>query len=269
MSGNELIDTINSLQKRHSDKPVQLPLWYPAQRGTPNSFLRSALFPAIKSRDRQWLKDAVLDSQQGITVKFTGQQFNQEDLTVWEAVVHLVRENPLGNEYTITAHGILKSAGMGTGSTQHQQLYESLSRLVKGTVEIRHQDKRRFLGHLINSLLDDRSQHYKITVNKELIALYQNKDWTPINMQERGMLKGKPLAQALHGYYSTHQQPYSIKISTVAAIVGSRSKNMRSFKQKVNEALRELVGIGFLDGFDINENNMVTVIKKSQKATLP
>ena len=43
---------------------------------SPNSFLRSALFSAIQSKDREYLEGATLFSQQGITVKFTGRQLN-------------------------------------------------------------------------------------------------------------------------------------------------------------------------------------------------
>ena len=62
--------------KRDAAKVVQLPLWTDQKRGTPNSFLRSALFSAIQSKDREYLEGATLFSQQGITVKFTGRQLN-------------------------------------------------------------------------------------------------------------------------------------------------------------------------------------------------
>lgn len=258
-SANDLIPTIDRLRERHSDKPVQLPLWFDNQRGTPNSFLRSALFPAIKSRDRQILEDEVLDSQKGVKVIFTGQQFNQEDLTVWEAVVHLVRQQPLGTIYQLSAHSILKNAGMHTGKSQHTQLFESLLRLTKATIHIVHEKYGQFAGHLINSVIDDRTPHYRITVNKELMGLYSGNQWTPIDFEQRNLLKGKPLAQALHGFYSTHQDPYAVKLATLAAYVGSRSKDKHAFRQKVFKALKELVDIGFLDRFAIDNEHMVMV----------
>lgn len=258
-ASQQLIPTIERIRERRSHLPAQLPLWFDNQRGTPNSFLRSALFPAIKSRDRQVFEDKVLDSQKGITVIFTGTQFNQEDLTVWESVIHLVRQQPLGTVYQLSAHGILKSAGMHTGSSQHNQLYESLRRLTKATVEIEHKDFGRYTGHLINSVVDNRTPHYRITVNKELMALYNGNQWTPIDFAQRNLLKGKPLAQALHAFYSTHQDPYPVKTATLAAYVGSRSKNPRSFKQQLVEALQELVNIGFLVKFEIDDDYMVAV----------
>ena len=52
---------------------VQLPLWRDDKRGAPNSFLRSALFAAIQSKDRADFKEATLFSQDGITIKYTGE----------------------------------------------------------------------------------------------------------------------------------------------------------------------------------------------------
>ena len=102
-------------QEREATEVIQLPLWPEAKRGTPNSFIRSALFSAIQSKDRQFLKEVTLASQDGITVKYTGQQLNQEDLTLWETLVHLAKDHPLGNVCTFTAHSILKTLGLPAG----------------------------------------------------------------------------------------------------------------------------------------------------------
>src|ERR1051325_9017610 len=85
-----------SLAAREERAVVQLPLWPEPKRGAPNSFIRSALFAAIQGKDRQFMKEAVLASQDGIVIKYTGEQLNQADLDVWETIVHLAREQPLG-----------------------------------------------------------------------------------------------------------------------------------------------------------------------------
>ncbi|NMQ30028.1 hypothetical protein E4Q23_21080, partial [Candidatus Accumulibacter phosphatis] len=96
-------------RQRESAEIIQLPLWPEPKRGTPNSFIRSALFSAIQSKDRQFIDGKTLDSQAGITIKYTGQQLNQEDLTLWETLVHLAKGHPLGNVCSFTAHGLLKA----------------------------------------------------------------------------------------------------------------------------------------------------------------
>ena len=85
-----------SIAERERTAVVQLPLWPEPKRGAPNSFIRSALFAAIQSKDRQYMKETLLASQDGIVIKYTGEQLNQADLDVWETIVHLAREQPLG-----------------------------------------------------------------------------------------------------------------------------------------------------------------------------
>src|SRR5664279_2072320 len=63
-------------QPQTSTKIVQLPLWPAPTRGTPNSFLRGALFAAIQGKERQYLKRQILATQKGSTIRFTGMQLD-------------------------------------------------------------------------------------------------------------------------------------------------------------------------------------------------
>ena len=77
---------------------MQLPLWPEQTRGTPNTFLRGALFAAILGNERRALKGEVLATQKGVTIRFTGWQLDQSDLDVWEQAAELARSHPFGNE---------------------------------------------------------------------------------------------------------------------------------------------------------------------------
>src|SRR5271165_2810453 len=115
---------------------IQLPLWPEHKRGTPNTFLRSALFSAIQAKDRQFIKGQILAAQDGIQVKFTGQQLNQEDLTLWETLVHLAKKHPLGHLCSFSAHSLLRLMDLHTGGTEHRRLHDSIIRLTACAVEI-------------------------------------------------------------------------------------------------------------------------------------
>jgi hypothetical protein len=65
--------------ERESAEIIQLPLWHEGKSGSPNAFLRSALFATIQGKDRVYLENMTLFSQQGYTVKFTGKLLNQEE----------------------------------------------------------------------------------------------------------------------------------------------------------------------------------------------
>lgn len=239
-------------RQREAAQVIQLPLWPEPKRGTPNSFIRSALFAAIQSKDRVFLKEATLASQKGITVKFTGEQLNQEDLSVWETFAHLARQHPLGHLSEFTAHGLLKSLGMHTGLSQHKQLHSTIIRLTACAVEITHEGKTYF-GPLVKSgLKDELTSHYRIELNRELIRLFGENQWTALDWQQRQGLRGKHLAQALHAFYSSHRQPFPIKLDTLRSYVGSKNFQKAGFKVKLRAALDELVKIGFLGDYAID-----------------
>ena len=238
-------------RQREAAQFIQLPLWPEPKRGTPNSFIRSALFAAIQSKDRIFLKEATLASQKGIAVKFTGEQLNQEDLTVWETLAHLARQHPLGQTCEFTAHGLLNSLGMHTGLSQHKQLHSTIIRLTACVVEITHEGKTYF-GPLVKSgLKDELTSHYRVELNRELIRLFGDNQWTALDWQQRQQLRGKHLAQALHAFYSSHRQPFPVKLDTLRGYVGSKNRQKAGFKVKLRAALDELVQIGFLAHYKI------------------
>jgi TrfA protein len=112
-------------------KIYQLPLWPKAAPGAPNPVLRSALFAAIKSKDRRFLNNEPIASVDGQQIKFKGEQLNQEDLEVWLEVLELAREHPLGDRCHTSAYGLLKALRKTTGNHDHQQLDACLTRLVQ------------------------------------------------------------------------------------------------------------------------------------------
>lgn len=239
-------------RQREASAIIQLPLWPDSKRGTPNSFIRSALFAAIQSKDRVFLKEATLASQKGISVKFTGEQLNQEDLTVWETLAHLARRHSLGQSCEFTAHSLLKTMGLHTGLSQHKQLHSTIIRLTACAVEITHEGKTYF-GPLVKSgFQDENTGHYRIELNRELIRLFGENQWTSLDWQQRQQLRGKHLAQALHAFYSSHQQPFPIKLDTLRSYVGSKNQQKAGFKVKLRAALEELMQIGFLSRYEIS-----------------
>ena len=257
---NKLSNLQQKTEERNISKELKLPDCPDTKRGTPNSFLRSALFSAIQSKDRVFLKGAILASQEGITVKFTGEQLNQEDLTLWETLVHLAKDQPLGNVCEFTAYDILKTMGLGDGGIERERLHKGIIRLTACAVEISINGSRVYFSSLIDSgVKDELTSHYTIQLNRQLIKLYRQNTW--LDWEQRAKLRRKPLAQSLHGYYSSHKVPYPIKVETLHEFSGSKNKKIFAFKQKLSIALDELIKIEFLESYTIN-GNIVTVKKK-------
>lgn len=258
---NQLDRLQKKVDERSLSKDLKLPDWPESKRGTPNSFLRSALFSAIQSKDRVFLYGVVLASQCGITIKFTGQQLNQEDLTLWETLVHLAKDEPLGNICNFTAYDILKTMGSGDSGAEREILHKGIIRLGACMVEISLNGSRTYFSSLIDSgVKDEITGHYTIQLSRNLIKLYKQNTW--LDWEQRAQLRRKPLAQALHSYYSSHKSPYPVKIETLQQLAGSKTKSLSKFKQNLKLALDELIKIEFLVSYEARDDNLITVVKR-------
>ena len=107
---------------------VTLPIWSEQVRGTPNSFLRGALFAAIQGKERRYLKGEILASQPGITIRFTGMQLDQYDLDVWEQTIQLAAKHPLGNMCHFKIKAFLHDLGRKDGKSERDCLMDSFRR---------------------------------------------------------------------------------------------------------------------------------------------
>lgn len=216
---------------------VQLPLWPDPVRGVPNSVLRSALFGAIKRGKRAYQDGVKKASLDGVTVVHTGPQLDQSDLDVWEQCLHLARTGGLGIEIQFTGHGFLKSIGRGAGKSQHDWLKSSLRRLMGSVVEL-EDGKKAYAGQLIHHWYrDEGTGHHVMQLNPKLAAMFGSDGWTQIEWEQRQELKKQPLAQWLHGFYSTHAVPYPYKVDTLRRLCGSQSGRLDHFRETLRKAL--------------------------------
>ncbi len=242
-------------EERGRNKPakiVQFPLWSEPSRGVPNSALRSSLFAAIQGKDRQALQGELLATQNGIEIRFTGWQLDQNDLNVWEQALHLARQQPLGNRCRFTANAFLKALRRSTGKPMHEWLRGSFRRLTACAIEITH-GHYTYCGSLLEFYHDDKTKLYALEINPKILALY-NAGWTAVDWQQRTALKRKPLAQWLHSYYASHATPFPVSVEKLRQWSGSRNKNLRDFKQQLRKALQALQAVGAILSFEIKDD---------------
>ena len=83
-------------------------------------------------------------------------------------------------------------------------------------------------------------------------------------------LRGKPLALWLHGFYASHAAPYSLTVAYLHKLSGSRTKQLKHFKQNLIRALRDLEAVGAIQAFEIRDElvHVRTVPSKSQQKHL-
>lgn len=218
----------------------QLPMWPERIRGVPNSVLRSALFTATKRGKRQYFEGVQIAAVDGITVVFTGPRLDQADLDVWEQCLHIARTHGLGNTIQFAAYGFLKAIGRDTGKAQREWLKGAFRRLRTSDVEL-SDGKRTFFGALIShGQKNEENEKYELVINPKIASLYNDDGWTGQDWEQRKALIGKPLALWLHGFYSTHAKPFDYKVETLWKLCGSEAKELKHFKEKLNESLPHL-----------------------------
>jgi hypothetical protein len=237
-------------EQPQTSKIIQLPLWPEPTRGTPNSFLRGALFAAIQGKERRALKGELLACQKGYEIRFTGWQLDQSDLDVWEQAAHLAAKNPLGNVCLFRIKAFLIELDRATGKSDREWLKNSFRRLMAAGIEIKHGGKT-YGGSLLEFWHDDNTDTYKLQLNPRIFAMYQD-GWTAIDWEIRQKLRRKPLALWLHGWLSSNAENYPIKLETLRQLSGSQTKQLKHFKPAIVRAIEDLKKAGAITAAPID-----------------
>jgi len=236
----------------------------------PNPVLRSALFSAVHSKDRRFIDRELIAAVNGVEIRFTGKQLNQEDLELCAEIFHLARLHPLGDTCHTTAHGLLKTLGWSTGKYQHEQLHEGLLRLQGHSVEINGPRFDYFGSLVLEGIKDKLTRHYLIKVSPKIAPLFDN-GWTGLHAEQRRRLRRKPLALWLHAFYASHDKPFPYKVETLRELSGSRTANLFHFRKALRRALTELIAAGAIATYEIDAADLVhvhklpTITQKSRK----
>ena len=256
-------------EPRGPAKVIQLPLWPEPKRGAPNAVLRGALFAAIH-KDRQYMRrKELIAAQDGITIRYTGEQLDQTDLDVWEQALHLARQQALGTQCRFTEKGFLKALGRQSGKSGREWLRSAFARLTATAVEI-SDGRWTYGGNLLEFYRDEDTGRTVLEINPKLAKFFGRSQWTQIDWEQRQRLRGKPLALWLHGFYASHAAPYPLTVAYLHKLSGSRTKQLRYFKKNLLQALRDLEAAGGIKAFEIRDEivHIWTVPSKSQQKHL-
>ena len=216
---------------------VQLPLWPEPVRAVPNGALRSALFGAIRRGRRRYIEQEQIAALGGIQVFYTGPRLDQGDLDVWESILHILRDKDLGTECRTTSYALLKMMGLSDTGRNRDILEARITRLRANAVAIR-QGRYDYIGGLLErAARDEETQEWVIVLDPNMRALFAPDQFTMIQWGVRRALSGQPLAQWLHGFYSSHASPLPIKVERLYKLSGSEAKELKHFTEKLKKAL--------------------------------
>jgi hypothetical protein len=251
-----------SIAEREANKVYQLSLWGELQRGVPNEFVRSAIFPAIQPNTARYLQRETLFSQEGFTVQYTGRQLTQSDLDVFEAIMHLGRGVHEGNHVEFTARELLRLAGRDTGKSQREWLLDVLQRLTATSVMISRDGKKVYWGSLLpEGAADLANDRFRVELRREMLQLFA-RGFTVIEWDQRRALAKKPLAQALHGWICSHRpNPYPVTVKFLHSMTGSDTKELRYFRFRLRTALDEIQATGAITSWNIDDRDKVHITR--------
>ena len=255
--GRHLEKLQRSIQERDAKKVYQLSLWSDMQRGVPNEFVRSALFPCISANKARYVQQETIFSQEGFSIKYTGRQLTQSDLDVFEGIMHLGRGLHEGNHVEFSAHGLLKLIGRDTGKSQHDWLLNVLQRLTATSLMITREGTKVYWGSLLpEGAANFDSGRYRVELRKEMLQLFA-RGFTVIEWDQRRVLNKKPLAQALHGWICSHQpQPFPVTVKYLHSLTGSDTKELKHFRANLRTALAEIAATGAIKAWRIDRDKV-------------
>ena len=272
------------LADRHAQG--QLALWPESERGIPNELVRCAVFSAKNRKERREVYRAnaplIVPVIGGGEVVYIGEELRQDDETVWMQLVHLAKE-ARSESVSFTPYSFLKAVKWPIKGTSYTRLLTSIRRLATSGLEVY---SSRFDKGVSTKLIakyeysKGADTPWKVQVfNKddELLflfdKLYSRLDW------ESRLTLPEGVSTWLHGFFSSHREPFDHKIETLAVGAGltleseedaqldeaartaKRKARLREIKRIITKALEALQESGFLKSFEVTRSGLVRVVR--------
>jgi len=259
-------------------KILQFPLPFGENtRAVSNPMARCALFAAVKEREH--FKDyVVVGIVNGMKVEFAGEQLNQDDHDTLLQLVKMALHKPFGEDIYQAVNAVLSGLGRHTQQEQRAQLFEQISRLVRGTLRITPPNADRYEGHLLDDATTPEDQkiqprlrrHLSYRLNPKFAVFYNSAAYTLFDWQERVKLKGRgsELAKWLHLWIIGNAEQYAHKVETIRQLCGSRVKELYKFRQLLRQALDLLKEAGIILSWSIDAADLVHIERTSSPAQL-
>lgn len=264
----ELMVILERFRNEIEAAPKSLPEWMPTKGASPNEIIRSALFTARnRNRRRVYLKQAEIIVTGGGSLLYLGEELRQDDELVWMRLLQLAKGQPLGDSIFFTPYSFLKSIGWQVNSRGYQRIKDCLLRMKATAVQI---TSNRLHQTVVTSLIDYISMwdpekqtpltQWEVRISKSMSLLFADSAFTLIDLEQRKALP-EGIATKLHSYWSSHREPYPVKVETLQKLCASDSE-LRFFRRKLKKALTALVEVGFLENWSI-ESDLVAVMRRS------
>lgn len=245
----------------------------------PNAIARSSLFniSSFRKGERTFYNKAEIASTGGISLVYTGSELRQDDLDVLLQVLHLAKEQKLGEDIKFTAHSMIVALRWTINPASYERLADCMNRMkataLRLTVENATGGRISFTGSLMGEFTwrevgsNDPLRLWTVSLERNIVKLFAPDAYSLLNWSTR--LDLPPLAKWLHTFYSTHTNPFPHKTETLHKLTSSRIKEVRKFKVELKKALVLLVDCGFLLSARVDDKSgLVYVERKADRKLL-
>lgn len=267
------VDSALGLSLRSEDEPPEaeapsqmiLPFIPESQRAQPTSFTRSALFGVVKRGQRSDLKDYQIPAWKGVSITYTGEQLDQNDLDVWLQCHALMQDHELGEPVVFSARGFLKELGRHAGKSDYRWLERSFKRLIACAIDVRVDGGPAYIGSLIQDYArpDESRQHFALTLNPAIGRLF-HAALTRVDWQTRLELTtqlAKWLQFHIQSHKATRSNPQRISLEYLHDLSASDYSRMRDFRAKVKKAMAELKVHGIVASWKIRHGKTLEFVR--------
>jgi hypothetical protein len=252
----------------------QLPFWPSEVRCAPNEFLRSALFNARnRNQPRRYLDGVVLAMLGKGRITYRGEELRQDDCTVWLQLVKFAAEIPLGAYVEFTPHAFCKAVGWTPTGDAYAHLRKCLSRLQATSLAF-YAERTQVtisLSMIPEFCWQDLGTgkplpRYKVKLAGQLAELFKGHHYTYVTWSQRNRLP-EGLATWLHGYFSSHREPFPLKIADIQRVADLTIQRPDNLRTAIVRALTALVEVGLLETWKIADE-CVTVVRRPYQGSL-
>ena len=243
-----------------------------------NHLARSPLFSPIKRGKRKYLRGATLASQEGVTLKYYGEQLDMSDQNVLLHAYHLAAGIAPGEDISgdgestpliqqksrivINRAQFLKNISMTNTGKNYEWLHGAFIRLATCLIELDTKEYRSTYNLIGPPAFDKRTEEYYIYIPRSAFAFFGNSTFGYVNMERRLALpkdKHRHLASWIQSFVVTHdkEKPHTFSLKYLKKLCG-QTQPMRHFRVAFKIAVAELLKAGEFESADVDEKDMFT-----------
>jgi hypothetical protein len=248
------------------------PFWDDDSRGIPNPLIRGGLFGVSTSAKREFLPNMAVASLSNYKITYTGQDLQQDDLSVWMSLINLARKHPLSDKVRFTGYQLIRDLGWRMHSESYRRAQESIERLKVTAIKISTKDHAEgYAGSLIREYAwadadENGTTKWMVRFEPRVSVLFMNDTTTLLEWETRKKIGNRAaVAQWLHAFYATHRDPYPLSVQKLHELCRSRAQ-ISTFRRNLRIALDKLIDVGFLRSYEFI-NDQVHLVR-TYKASL-